>query len=99
MGFDRNAIAFGLIAGRHRLEAVRSLGWSEILATVVAFDDVDRMLAEIDENLIRNDLSDLERSEHLAERKRGHVQEPLLGSMENVEVRADSRPDVSRTSA
>jgi ParB family chromosome partitioning protein len=36
----------------------------------VTFDDVDRMLAEIDENLIRNDLSDLERSEHLAERKR-----------------------------
>lgn len=26
--------------------------------------------AEIDENLVRNDLSDLERSEHLAERKR-----------------------------
>ena len=28
------------------------------------------MLAEINENLIRNDLKDLERSEHLAERKR-----------------------------
>ena len=62
--------AYRLIAGRHRLEATRQLGWSEIPATVVTFDDVDRMLAEIDENLIRNDLSDLERSEHLAERKR-----------------------------
>lgn len=43
------------------------LGWYEIPAVVVVLDDVDRMLAEIDENLIRNDL---ERSEHLAERKR-----------------------------
>ena len=28
-------------------------------------DDVDRCIAEIDENLIRNELSDLERAEHL----------------------------------
>jgi hypothetical protein len=31
--------------------------------------NVDRMLAEIDEDLIRNELSDLERSERLADRK------------------------------
>lgn len=60
---------YRLIAGRHRLEAAKQLGWSEIPAVLVGLDDVDRMLAEIDENLIRNELSDLERSEHLAERK------------------------------
>ena len=69
MGFDRNAIAFGLIAGRRRLEAVRSLGWSEIPASVVTCDDVDRMLAEIDENLIRNELSELEHAECVDKRK------------------------------
>ena len=61
---------YTLVAGRHRLEAAKQLGWSKIPAVIVELDDVDRMLAEIDENLIRNDLSDLERSEHLAERKR-----------------------------
>jgi len=39
-------------------------------ATAVDLDDIQRKLAEIDENLIRNDLSTLQRSEHLAERKR-----------------------------
>lgn len=61
---------YTLVAGRHRLEAVKQLGWAQVPAVIVVLDDVDRMLAEIDENLIRNDLSDLERSEHLAERKR-----------------------------
>lgn len=59
-----------LVAGRHRLEAAKLLGWDKVPAVVVELDDVDRLLAEIDENLIRNELSDLERSEHLAERKR-----------------------------
>lgn len=62
--------AYELVAGRHRVEAARSLGWSEIDAILVDLGDIDRKLAEIDENLIRNELSDLERSEHLAERKR-----------------------------
>ena len=59
-----------LVAGRHRLEAAKLLGWDKVPAVVVELDDVDRLLAEIDENLIRDDLSDLEWSEHLAERKR-----------------------------
>lgn len=61
---------YTLVAGRHRLEAARLLGWQEIEATIVELSDIDTMLAEIDENLIRSELSDLERSEHLAERKR-----------------------------
>ena len=62
--------AYEMVAGRHRLAAAKQLGWSEIPAVVVELDDVDRLLAEIDENLIRNELRTLERSEHLAERKR-----------------------------
>lgn len=60
---------YTLVAGSHRLEAARLLGWREIPAIVVELDDINRRLAEIDENLIRNDLSDLERSEHLSRRK------------------------------
>lgn len=60
---------FTLVAGRHRLEAARMLGWHTIPATVVALSDADRHIAEIDENLIRNELTVLERGEHLAARK------------------------------
>jgi N6-adenosine-specific RNA methylase IME4 len=58
-----------LVAGLHRLEAARSLGWKDIPATVLVLNDDQRALAEIDENLIRNDLTVLQRSEHLAARK------------------------------
>ena len=64
---------YTLVAGRHRLEAAKQLGWSKIPAVIVELDDVDRMLAEIDENLVRNDLNELERGEHTAERKRLYV--------------------------
>lgn len=59
-----------LVAGRHRLEACRSLGWEEIPHTVVDLDDLTIRLAEVDENLIRADLTALERGEHMVERKR-----------------------------
>lgn len=58
-----------LVAGRNRIAACRQLGWQEIPANMVTLDDVDRQIAEIDENLIRNELTVLERSEHLARRK------------------------------
>lgn len=58
-----------LIAGRHRLEAVKSLGWSTVPANVCSVNELQSRLAEIDENLIRNDLTALEHAEHLAERK------------------------------
>lgn len=58
-----------LVFGRHRIEAVKLLGWADIDATVVTLDELDRELAEIDENLIRNELTVLERAEHLARRK------------------------------
>lgn len=59
-----------LIAGLHRLRACQSLGWSDIPAISVDLEGLRAELAEIDENLIRNDLTVLERGEHLARRKR-----------------------------
>ena len=55
-----------LVYGYHRLEACKQLGWTEILAVVVDGDDWHAELAEISENLIRNELTLLERAEHLA---------------------------------
>lgn len=45
-----------LIAGAHRLAAARLLGWTEIKCSVVNLEGLDLELAEIDENLKRNDL-------------------------------------------
>lgn len=58
-----------LTAGLHRLEACKLLGWQEIDCTIKEYDELDAELAEIDENLIRAELTVLERAEHLLERK------------------------------
>ncbi|SEE86744.1 ParB/RepB/Spo0J family partition protein [Rhizobiales bacterium GAS191] len=61
---------YRLISGRHRLEAARKLGWDSIRAQVLeGFDDDHARLAEIDENLIRGELSAAETAAHQAERK------------------------------
>ncbi len=60
---------FTLIAGAQRLAATRAAGGTEIEARVYdegALDADGRQLAEIVENLIRRELTALERAEHLA---------------------------------
>lgn len=52
--------AWELIAGRHRVEAAKILGWSEIDANVADIDDDRAELAMIDENLKRKDLEPAE---------------------------------------
>jgi len=58
-----------LIAGWHRLEAAKLLGWDEIKAELFDGNEIECELAEIDENLMRNDLTILEQGEHLARRQ------------------------------
>ena len=60
---------FQLIAGYHRIEACKRLGWTEIRATICHLEGLRIELAEIDENLARNELNELERGEQLARRK------------------------------
>ncbi len=59
-----------LVAGAHRLAAAIKLGWPQI--DVISVDDmpeIDRQLWEIDENLMRAELSPSEMAEHLARRE------------------------------
>ena len=60
---------YRMIAGLHRLEAAKLLGWESIEAQEFEGDAVAAELAEIDENLMRNDLTVLEQGEHLARRQ------------------------------
>jgi len=60
---------YRLVAGLHRLEAAKRIGWQTIEATIFDGDEVEVELAEIDENLMRNDLTVLEQGEHLARRQ------------------------------
>jgi ParB-like chromosome segregation protein Spo0J len=71
----KDGTGYLLVAGRHRLEAIRKLHdaghWtsSAIRAEIVEMDDDAAVLAEIDENLIRADLTPAERAMHIARRK------------------------------
>lgn len=58
-----------LLAGLHRVEAAKILGWESIDARLFEGDAIAMEIVEIDENLIRNDLTVLEQGEHLARRQ------------------------------
>lgn len=60
---------YKLIAGLHRLEAFKQLGRETIPALIIDGDQLDFELAEIDENLVRSELTVLERGELLSRRK------------------------------
>ena len=58
-----------LIAGLHRLEAAKLLGWTEIDCTISDAEGIQAELAEIDENIVRARLSRHELGEQLLRRK------------------------------
>lgn len=58
-----------LVAGLHRIEAFKLLGRDTIPCRTMAFDEVDRQIAEIDENLMRAELGDAMRAKFMAKRK------------------------------
>ena len=58
-----------LVAGLHRLEAAKLLGWTEIECNVCSLDTLQTELAEIDENVVRTELSVIEYGELLERRK------------------------------
>jgi protein gp37/ParB-like chromosome segregation protein Spo0J len=66
---------YRLVFGLHRFEAVKKNGWPTILATIVDMDTDAATLAEIDENLMRADLSPAERARASGRRKELYEQE------------------------
>lgn len=58
-----------LIAGLHRLEAAKVLGWTEIECNVSSLEGLLAELAEVDENVVRKGLSAVEYSDLLLRRK------------------------------
>lgn len=58
---------YHLVAGRHRLEALRKLGVKSILVRVVDFDDIEARMWAIAENLHRAELTTEQRYEQIAE--------------------------------
>ena len=60
---------YGVVAGAHRLEACKRLGLVEIDAHVVALSDLERQIAECDENLCASVLTKAERALFTKRRK------------------------------
>lgn len=66
---DEGDASVRLGAGGHRLEACRRLGLDVVFCFHKTGDDLDRQLCEIDENLIRADLTPSDRALFLSRRK------------------------------
>lgn len=66
----RRGDRFRLVFGAHRYRAAQIAQLPGIKAIITEADDAELRLREIDENLIRNELSALDRARFLAERKR-----------------------------
>jgi hypothetical protein len=64
---------YGIVAGAHRLEAFKCLGYTEITAIVVDLSDLKRQLAELDENLAGSTLTKAERALFTKRRKKIYV--------------------------
>lgn len=96
-----------LIAGAHRLEAAKLLGWKDIEVSVTDISGLKAKLAEIDENLIRNELHYTERGDLLLERKQiyeglhpetkaGASQAKGMNKAKGNNVSADSAPTFTK---
>ncbi len=58
-----------LVSGYHRLEACKSLGWQMMPVVIHDWEELHAELAEIDENIIRSELKQIEQSRQLQRRK------------------------------
>lgn len=65
----KNGDDYKLVAGAHRLKAFQKLGRKEIPAHIINTSALKIELAEIDENLIRNELHWTEQDDQIARRK------------------------------
>jgi len=81
---------YGLIAGMHRLEACKALGWQEIPAIVIDLDANRLIIAECDENLCAPSLTAVERAMFTRRRKEAYEAlhpETINGMNQHLRVR------------
>lgn len=99
-----------LIAGLHRLEACKSIGWEEIDAQILTVDDITAERIEIAENLFRKDLTVLERGQQykrlkdlyeaeFSETKTGQAQALKMNQVKGNNVSAESAPTFTKHTA
>ena len=60
---------FHLVAGLHRIEAAKQLGWETIDYIETDLDEIDRELWQLDENFSRAELTKAEVAQHFQRRK------------------------------
>lgn len=76
---------FHLLAGNHRLESAKSLGWKTIPVTIKSADPLIEELIEIEENLISHRLNSIQEATHLVR------WEEILSSLGKRAVKGDNR--------
>lgn len=80
---------YQLVAGLHRLEACKGLGWADIPIVVLDLDEQRRIIAECDENLCGSVLTPAERATFTAKRKEAY--EALHPEVKNGRNQHESR--------
>ncbi|MEJ8811831.1 ParB N-terminal domain-containing protein [Variovorax ureilyticus] len=90
---DRGIITPGylLVAGCHRVEAARAIGWKEINARIIKASSLERELIEIDENLCRAELT-AARAAHM--KRRAQIWEALGPAKRQVATDVAAQPAV-----
>ena len=63
---------YGIVAGAHRLEAIKRLRLAEVPAQIVEISELERQIAECDENLVGSVLSKAERATFTRRRKEAY---------------------------
>lgn len=79
-----------LVAGAHRLAAARALGWETIPCLIIDGDEIDAELWEIDENLMRAELTPAQEADHMARRKKLWEQKETATSCRGFEGRGNT---------
>lgn len=83
-----------VVFGQHRVEAARRLDWDNIPAMFVKGTDLENELRQIDENLVRHDLSAMEKTQQLA--RRVEIVSALAEVGENNASNPRENPDAPR---
>lgn len=96
---------YKLVAGAHRLEAIKRLSYPQIHANIQPdlgsqeANDLADELAEIDENLMRKDLGSIDRNEHLRLRQENRTRDVILKEAEEAkEAAAKEKAETGKVS-